>query len=154
MSDQYNPPGYVLDTNVFNHLVEGKISSGQLPTDAPLYITDHQADEIAACEDKAKRTRMVVLLCRMRIGFEPTMTTVLGLSRLGGSALGDGKLFKEILANLDDKNKRKNMANRRDALIGELAIARGHTLISHDGDLCEAVRSLGGKTLDLIEKQN
>jgi predicted nucleic acid-binding protein len=60
--------------------------------------------------------------------------------------LGDGKLFTSLKAELDILNRNKNN-NVRDALIAEVAIANGYTLLTADGDLRLATEKYDGKVI-------
>ncbi len=54
------------------------------------------------------------------------------------SKLGDGKFYQEILTILNNIHKKDN--NRRDALIGEVAINNQITLVTEDINLFNAVK--------------
>ena len=76
----------------------------------------------------------------------PTQTVVLDVSRIDHAKLGDGKLFTSLKAELDILNRNKNN-NVRDALIAEVAIANGYTLLTADGDLRLATEKYDGKVI-------
>lgn len=147
--------GFILDTNVFNHLVEGRISLEDLPQDFPVFVSHLQFDEISKCGDVEKRKKMQAHLKAIPDEIVATHSFVLGVSRLDQAALGDGEIFQKILDFLKTKNKKRINANINDALIGELAIDGGYVLITNDGDLKEAVEMLGGcvKSLTAASKE-
>ena len=59
------------------------------------------------------------------------------------SKLGDGSLYSRLKADLDSLNKGK-ANNTQDALIAEVAIANGYTLVTADYHLAEVARKYGG----------
>ncbi len=141
--------GFLLDTNVFNHLVEGKISKEDLPIGFPIFVTHLQRDEIWACQDKNKKEKMLGWLNMLPDHIEPTNTLVLGVSRIGAARIGNGVTYQKILDSLSSRKKRKNKSHIHDALIGELAIERGFILVTNDQDLASTVIALGGVVHDV-----
>jgi hypothetical protein len=76
----------------------------------------------------------------------PTQTLVLDVSRIDHAMMGDGKLFTSLRSELDSlSGKKKN--NVRNALIAEVAIANGYTLLTADDDLRSATEKHGGKVI-------
>ncbi len=142
--------GYLLDTNVFNHIVEGKVLLSNLPSDQPFYVTHLQYDEIAACSDNEKKRELEKCLTTISMQRICTSTGVWGVSKWGGFKWGGegSRLHRDILSELNSKNRRRHDANLKDALIGATAIKNGCTLITHDQQLGKIVKSLGGKAYD------
>ena len=137
---------YIVDTNVFNWLVDEKIKRAALPTDGDLAITHLQVDEINRISDDERRARVMLTLASNIKGVLPTETTVLDYSRLGHCKLGDGVIYKAIKADLDARNGGRK-ANIADALVAEVAVVNQYTLLTADRDLAGATTKLGGKVV-------
>lgn len=142
--------GYMLDTNVFNHMVEGKISVVVLERYRPLYLTHIQRDEIAKCKDELKKAAMLDLISELGIKVLPTSSFAAGISRCGQAQVGSGQISREILTALKLRSKRKSHAHLLDGLIGEAAIVRGLVLVTNDKDLRSIVAGLGGVVADFV----
>ncbi len=141
--------GFLLDTNVFNHLVDGKIKLEEIPTEYPIFITYIQKKELDKCDDIIRRQDLMTYL-KILTDHEATVETFLaGIAEVGHTSVGNGKIYEEILKILNKKKKRKNDANVNDALLGEVAIKNSFVLITNDKDLKKAVASLGGHVRDL-----
>ena len=141
--------GYMLDTNVFNHLIEGSIQLTNLPKDNPIFVTHLQFNEISNCPITEKRELMLELIKELPDDMIPTNTAICGISAAGHCRIGNGKIYSEILAKLDTIKTRKNNSNAIDSLIGETSIIENLTLISNDQSLIQIVSELGGTILDL-----
>ncbi len=137
---------YIVDTNVFNWLVDGKIKRIALPTDGDLAITHLQVDEINRISDEERRARVTLTLVSNIRGVLPTETAVLDTSRLDHCKLGDGVIYSAVKADLDSRNSGRR-ANIADALIAEVAVVNKYTLLTADRDLSEATRRQGGKVV-------
>ena len=137
---------YVVDTCVFNWLADSLVKKSALPSDGGFAITHIQVDEINKTKDEERRARLLLVQASLHCELLPTQTVVLDVSRIGHAKLGDGKLFTSLKAELDILNgNRKN--NVRDALIAEVAIANGYTLLTADGDLRSVTEKYAGKVI-------
>jgi hypothetical protein len=144
----YPPKGdikYVVDTSVFNWLVNGRIKKENLPLDGGFAITHIQADELSATEDKERRVRLWLMQSDLHCRLIPTQSFAFGLSRWDHAKWSDGKLCQVLKNDLDALNRKEN--NLRDALIAEASIANGYTLITADKNLKLATEKNGGKVL-------
>lgn len=114
--------GYMLDTTVFNHLVEGNVDPKSLPFNRPLYVTHVQLNEIQNTRDPAKLHILLAMFTAIESAQIPTASAVWDVSEYGEAEWGtaDG-FFELLLANLNGKNK-SNPNNARDILIAETAI--------------------------------
>jgi hypothetical protein len=117
-----------------------------LPSDGGFAITHIQVDEINKTKDEERRARLLLMQASLHCELLPTQTVVLDVSRIDHAKLGDGKLFTSLKAELDILNRNKNN-NVRDALIAEVAIANGYTLLTADGDLRLATEKYDGKVI-------
>jgi predicted nucleic acid-binding protein len=134
---------YVVDTNIVNWLVDGRIEKAALPGDGEFVATHVQIDEINKTSDEERRARLFLTLASSLSGLLPTETTVADVSRFDFSKLGDGVLYMAIRAKLDAMNGRRP-SNIRDALIAEVAIVNKHTLLTADRDLARVTEENGG----------
>ncbi len=137
---------YVVDTCVFNWLADSLVKKSALPSDGGFAITHIQVDEINKTKDEERRARLLLMQASLHCELLPTQTVVLDVSRIDHAKLGDGKLFTSLKAELDILNRNKNN-NVRDALIAEVAIANGYTLLTADGDLRLATEKYDGKVI-------
>lgn len=137
---------FLLDTNIFNHLIEGKILISDLPTDFPIIVTHLQRDEIMRCPDSVKKSHLYGLLKTLTDIEVPLETAVCGIARAGLARVGSGQILEELIK----RKKRKLNANEHDALLGEVAIKNQFVLVTHDRDLGEIVQSLGGHVRSIV----
>ncbi|MDD5701298.1 MAG: hypothetical protein PHU23_04520 [Dehalococcoidales bacterium] len=135
--------GYLLDTNIFNHLVEGKIKLDDLPLDYPIFVTHIQQTEFMQFPHCEKRSQLLKLL-KVLPDHQANLQTLLADISCAGDACGNGKIYDQILLRLNKIEKRKSNANVHDALIGETSIINRLVLITNDKDFAQAVKSLGG----------
>jgi rRNA-processing protein FCF1 len=137
-------PAFMVDTCVFNWLLDGKIQRAALPSGGRFAITHIQMDELNKIQDEERRVRLSLLVhATMKCEVIPTQTFVFDVSRWDHACWGDGELFNKIRDELDAANKRRK-SNTQDALIAETAIQNGYTLITADGGLKWAAEKHGG----------
>lgn len=137
-------PKHVIDTCVINWLINGTIDPGDLPEGQ--YVATHiQADEIAQTPDEDRRRRLEARLAETVDVSIPTESFVLGVSRLGEARLSDGLLYTQITDALDAKKLRTS--NTQDALIGEVALLNGYTLVTADRVFADVITHLGGQVV-------
>lgn len=74
---------------------------------------------------------------------QPGRAAVVDISRFDWCKVGDGVIYTSIKNELDAKNGGRP-SNVHDALIAEVAIANGFTLVTADADLAEAARNHKG----------
>ena len=132
---------YMLDTNVFNSVLDGKTDLASL-AGKRLVATHVQCDEINNTKDETRRKNLLSIF-----GItlqEPTESLVWDVSRWGEAKWGadDGK-FTAMHQELDKLNKRKKN-NIQDILIAETSIRNGWVLITADADLFNVVTKCGG----------
>ncbi|MGO8754747.1 MAG: type II toxin-antitoxin system VapC family toxin [Gallionellaceae bacterium] len=129
---------YVVDTNVFNRLVDGRTDIATLPSDAELVATHIQIDEINRTTDTERRAQLFLKFAKIAPAILPTESGVWGTSRWGESKCSNGQRLNSIISALDQKRKKPN--NKEDALIAEVAMANGYGLITADCDLSEVMK--------------
>lgn len=135
---------YLLDTNIFNWLVDDRLKPADLPSDGRLLITHNQIAEINKTADGERRERLLLVMVAARVELVPAAVTVLGSARLGHTELGDGTQYDRLKAALDAKNRRKPN-NVIDAIAGATALAKRYTLLTADSDLADFTRWLSAK---------
>ena len=137
---------YVLDTNVFNRVLDGFDLSAFLPS-SDLVATHIQSDEIAKTPDEARRTLLQQTFAQLVRIVLPTNSAVWDVSRWDQAGWREGPYFDSVLAGLEAHRRRIN--NREDALIAEVALAASYTLVTADRALADVVEALGGLVLRL-----
>jgi len=130
---------YVVDTNIINWLVDAKIDRAALPSDGPFVATHIQIDELNRTSNEERRARLFLVLASTIPELVPTESAVLDVSRFDHCKLGDGVIYTAIKNALDVRNGGRR-ANIHDALIAEVAIKNGHTLLTADTELAEVAR--------------
>jgi predicted nucleic acid-binding protein len=136
----------VLDTMVFNRLIDGRLSLAALERHE-VFATHVQTDELMATPDEGRRTMLLASFAEVAPRSLPTASAVWGASLYGQAKWGDGKaLFEPMLKALNAKNGAKPN-NQRDVLIAETAIENGCCLATDDVDLADVTLSHGGAVL-------
>jgi rRNA-processing protein FCF1 len=133
---------YVVDTNIINRLIDGLLSTSDLPSDGEFVATHIQNDELSKTSDSNRRGLLLQKFSTLVDAVIPTESTVLGISTLGQSKISDDTLYQTLKAGLDSKNKGKEN-NAQDALIAEVGIKQVCTLLTADGDLAEVAKEHG-----------
>lgn len=134
---------YMLDTNVFNRVVDRRFAREELPPDAVLVVTHKQVEEVAKTPDafQERRIQLLLALLEWRPVLAPT-AMVWDATRWGHARWSDGKAYDALRAALDSRNGGRTN-NVADALIAEAAMAEGHTLVTADSDLAAAAQAHG-----------
>lgn len=136
---------YLLDTNIFNQLVDDRISFADLPSNGPFFATYLQMQEIGNTKRQERREVLQSKFQEINPQTVPVETSLWGVTPFGEGKYGGGSdLFKSLLVELDAKNNAKKN-NYADVLIAEVTIVNGHTLITADQDLADLVESRNGK---------
>lgn len=139
--------GYMLDTNIFNRLVDGRLAISDLPSDDEFFATSIQIQELNATSNEGRRAALTGKFSEVSPKIDPINTSLWGYASYGESAWGAvGDHFEKIKTELDLLNKCKPN-NPADALIGEVSISNQHTLITTDRHLAEVVERNGGKVM-------
>lgn len=139
--------GYMLDTNIFNRLVEGRLTIRDLPGDVKFFATSIQLQELNATKNIGRRAILIDKFSEVSPKIDPIETSLWGYASYGESAWGaEGKYFAQIKYELDALNNNK-ANNAADALIGEASLSNHHTLITTDKDLAVVLEKMGGKVM-------
>lgn len=141
--------GYMLDTNIFNRLVEGRLAISDLPADDEFFATSIQIQELNATRNIERRAILIDKFSEVSPKIDSIKTSLWGYATFGESAWGaEGEHFEQIKAELDLLNKNK-VNNPADALIGEVSLSNQHTLMTTDKDLATVIEKMGGKVLQI-----
>ena len=135
---------YMVDTNIFSQIAEGKLQVEMLPKDSSLYVTYIQWQEIMATNSIDKRDMILEKYNIISPVMLPTGSFLAGISSAGTAGAGAGQLQMKVLKLLNSKKTRKNNSNVHDSLIGEAAIIHKMILITNDDDLRDVIAQLGG----------
>jgi predicted nucleic acid-binding protein len=135
---------YVVDTNIINWLLDGRIGPDSLPIDGEYVATHVQRDELAKTNDDERRVKLFAKFQTTIDRDVPRESVVAGISRVGLAKVSDGKLYCSLGNALAARNKGK-LSNSQDALIAEVAINNGWTLLTADGDLAKVAADHGCK---------
>ncbi len=133
---------YVIDTNIFNKLVDEIVTADELPRDGAFIATHVQRDELKRTQDSKRRSALLKKFSETISVVVPTDSLNLGVSQLGGAKLGEGVTYSAIKGQLDALNNNK-ANNVQDALIAEVASAKGHVLLTTDTHLTQVCHNLG-----------
>lgn len=143
----------MLDTNVFNHVLDGKISSSSLEGHR-LLVTGVQASELRATRNADKRADLLAVFEEIRPASTLASSFCFDIEGAGFDQAnwndGSGN-FDKMLARvqqLDTKTKER-LNQLRDILIAETAIKSGATLVSSDSNLRQVVSEFGGDAMGL-----
>ena len=128
------PPGFMLDTTVFNHILRDGHGVRRLRARGPLFVTLVQRDELEATTRPSKRAKLLALFNEIQASPLPTNED-------------EGSLEPLLLA-LNRLNGGKPN-NPGDARIAETAIRNGLGLVTDDNLLAAVVRKAGGYAISL-----
>jgi hypothetical protein len=134
----------VVDTCIFNKLIDGLLSTDNLPADAEFVATHIQVDELNRTTNEERRARLFLRFSTLVDSIVPTESMVWGVSRWGHGKWSDGILYNTLKSDLDSLNDGKDN-NSKDALIAEVAILNRYELFTADSDLAEVTRKHGGQ---------
>ena len=147
---------YMLDTNVFNDVLDEKIPLTSFDGHR-LVAIGVQAHELHATVDANRRAALLAVFEDIGPTVALASSFCFGIEGAGFDQAnwndGSGKFGRmlALLQQLDaQKRKKKERLNQvRDILIAETAIKNGATLISNDHNLRQVVSEFGGSATDL-----
>jgi len=134
---------YLLDTCVFNWIVNGTHAPSDLPVGEYL-VTHIQRDEIGKVSNEERRSALLGTFELCGAEQVPTSVFVLGVSRIGQAALDGGGTYHRIYTELSalDSSKRKHQSHMADAIIGTTAQVRGVGLVTADADFFQVMKGI------------
>ena len=144
---------YMLDTNVFNGVLDGKALPASLANER-LLVTGIQAAELRATGKLERQAALLGVYEEIRPTSLPASSFAFDIEGAGfdqacwNDASGN---FEKMLARLRQLDpKYKSAPNQvRDILIAETAIKHGATLVTGDSNLRQVVSEFGGGATDL-----
>ena len=143
----------MFDTNVFDKVLDGKISVESIAESVDVYATHIQSDEIDRMPKPERKNHLQQVFAKFFSG-DPrsddgrvvaTESAVWDVSRWDSAKFGDGDLYGNILNELNNIKKKPN--NIQDALIAETAIKNGFVLVTEDTNLRRVSRKHGATCL-------
>jgi predicted nucleic acid-binding protein len=134
---------YMLDTNIFNSLLDESTILENLPKDGQFIATAMQIWEISQTKNELKRQKLLDKFYEVGPEKVPTVSALWGVTSWNEGCYGAGEHYQVILEKLNSKNKSKKN-NHIDALIAETAMSLNAVLITSDKDLCSVISNLGG----------
>ena len=142
----------MLDTNIFNRVLDYKVPLEHLAECVEVYVTHVQEDELDNTKRSERRTALKQVLVGLDPDRRPTESFVWDVSRWDlGKWTEDDNLYDPIRAELDERLPKKN--NIQDALIAETAIKNGYTLVTEDRNLREVAAGFGANCMTFEELQ-
>ncbi|RWH76859.1 MAG: hypothetical protein EOQ86_19720 [Mesorhizobium sp.] len=142
----------MLDTNVFNHLLEGSIDLASIPGDWEPVITHLQNDEIERTSDPTKRKALQAMVIATVTVKVATESAVWGTSRWGEAKWsGPASQYNTLKTQLDAEKRRPS--NTNDALIADTCIQNGFLLVTNDQALTKVATANGCSVRDLRTKR-
>jgi predicted nucleic acid-binding protein len=140
MSSMNTTRKYMVDTNIFNWLVQRDLLTNDLPSDGEFVATAVQKAELGATSNSQKRAALFAKFSQVVTDLHsaPLAFDVPGAGFNQGR-FTNGKLASAITDDLDKKEKKDN--NIQDALIAETAITNGSTLLTCDRALKEVAEA-------------
>lgn len=167
--------GFMFDINIFNAILDNKISLNKIPSKFNYYVTHIQGDEIKAInkpENLSRKKELFEIFKNLKKEEKPTETFFLGTSSLGKAKLsekptesavwdiskwdkakwGEGDLYNNLLLRLQEldrkSSKKKSERNQiRDVLIAETCIKNLLILITNDENLRNVTREFNGQAI-------
>lgn len=138
---------YMLDTSAVGEIENGAVDPRLLYTSSDaLYITHIQEDELANAGHYSKFLMRVLDV--VDAGSVATESFKLGISKLGRGKLGAGKYEQKILNEMKPDGGNEML----DAMIADAAVVNGHTLVTHDEELRDAVNDVTpGEAISMSE---
>lgn len=127
---------YMLDTSAIGEIADGSVNARKLYTSTDrFFITHIQEDELSAAGSYSKFLNSVLEV----VDTSDVVTEEFrwGISAWGRAKWGEGEFTEKMLNQMssDGGNEIK------DVMIAETAIQNGHTLVTHDQELRNAVNS-------------
>ncbi len=148
--------GYMLDTNVFNSVRDGALALTVFEG-LVVYTTHIQQNELNGTRDTFRKAELLKVFRAIDAVALPTESAVWGISEWGQAKWPEDDDWLERLLQLvreydkADGKKKSSENTLRDALIAETAMKTGLVLVTNDGGLLKAVRTLGGTAIDTAE---
>lgn len=143
--------GYLLDTVVFNRLVDEGVSPDSLRGKGLMYVTHIQANELQATRNPARAAQLLAMFRAVEREQVPTAAAVWDVSEWNEAEFGDANgLYGLMLESLNRRNGGK-ANNVQDVRIAVTAHKRGLVLVTEDYHLAMTLREYGGQAMRFQE---
>jgi predicted nucleic acid-binding protein len=145
---------YMLDTTVFNSVLDGKLSMEGI---AHLFLltTGVQRGELRRTPDPVRRADLLAVFDQVDADVTPASSFAFDIEGAGfdEAHFNDGTgNYEEMLDRLRELDRKLRPINQeRDILIAETAIKNGATLVSNDPRLRQVISEFGGRAIDHLE---
>jgi rRNA-processing protein FCF1 len=135
---------YVVDTNIFNHLLDGRLTPSALPCAGAFVATNVQLRELEGTKDTVRRAALMSTFHHLAPELVHTESFALNIPGSGfdESKWSDVQQATSLKLKLDALNKCKRN-NWHDAIIAEVALVNGYGLVTNDGDLAKVAEQHG-----------
>jgi predicted nucleic acid-binding protein len=138
----------LIDTNVFNHMLDRGVSAQELAERGDLFVTPVQRQELAATQNPARREELLRVFLSTPATEKPLQTAVWGFGSWGdGHAWGEeGEHYEGVKRDLESINRKQARSPGRfgDALTAEVALDLDCTLVTEDGSLGSVMKEKHG----------
>ena len=142
---------YILDTNIFNRILDGEFEDTEIGRRAKLCATHIELNELQNTRSDEQRRRLLDTFEAVDPKPTPTTSAVWGVSEWGSAEFtSEDSHYPNIIEELNKKNGGKEN-NIRDALIADTAMSLNLTLVTEDRHLLEVVAEAGGSVIRLEE---
>ena len=142
---------YILDTNIFNRVLEGALDAVEIGKNAVLCATHIELNELQRTRNEELRQQLLDVFEFFGPMLTPTTSAVWGVSEFGGAEFtSEDSYYPGIIDALNKKNGGKEN-NVHDALIADTAMSLNLTLVTEDQHLLEVVAEAGGSVIRLEE---
>lgn len=137
----------LLDTVIFNRLIDGKFIFTNQFDNASFFATTVQIRELRETPDIERRNLLISKFNETHPKVEPTLTGIWNYTGWGEGGWGESELYQKIKKGLDAKKKKRS--NTQDALIAEVAITNGYTLVTTDKNLLEVYQQYSNNFIEI-----
>lgn len=140
---------YIVDTNIFNDILDGHLSRLNFPKDCIFIATNVQLQELKNTKNELRRSKLLNIFHEVIQEVVLNESFALDIPGAGfdQSNWGDGKSVL-LLKNELDAIKRK-LNNWHDSIIAEVAWINGYGLITNDWNLAKISKTYGIKVICL-----
>lgn len=134
---------YILDTCIFNWLLDGRILIEDLPSDGVFVATSVQRAELRATRSDVRRTALLAKFEEIGPELVPPESFMFDVDGAGfdEARWSDGKTYHHLKTALDRIHDVPS--NVQDALIAEVALKHGMALVTADQNLRSVAEQFG-----------
>lgn len=133
---------YMLDTNIFNRILDGKFALSALPTGSSFVATEVQIEELKCTSNQVRRTKLLEVFEEIAPDIVPASFSLdIAGAGLDQGALSNGDDAQRLRTALEALKPKLN--NWHDSLIAEAAFIRGYGLITADRNLATIAKEHG-----------